>query len=111
MKIKKLENVTTKQITDGLKLSGYRVFKIYNGGVPATVKSGKIIYKKKPKESKGVSDLLAINKRKKKMLFIEVKGSNNKPSKEQIEFLKLVNSVESIHGITAYDFKDLEEII
>ncbi len=104
-----MENETTKQIIDGLELSGYRVYKIYNGGVPARVAGGKIIYKAKPKKYKGVSDLLAIKK--KKMLFIEVKHGKNKPSQEQLEFLELVDGVESIGGVIAYDFGDLEEFI
>ena len=106
-----MENKITKQIVDGLRANGYRVFKIYNGAVPARVAGGRIIYKTKPKEYKGISDLLAINKKKKKMLFVEVKAEKNKPSDEQLEFIDLVNSVESIKGIIAYNFDDLEEYI
>jgi hypothetical protein len=105
------ENEITWQIIEGLKFSGYRVYKVYNGGVFGGIRQGQAVFRKKPEEYRGVSDLIAINKKKKKLLFIEVKAGNNKPSKEQLEFIELVDGIESVRGLVAYDFGDLEKII
>lgn len=105
------ENEITGQIIEGLKFSGYRVFKVYNGGVFGGVRQGQAVFRKKPEEYKGVSDLIAINKKKKKLIFVEVKAGNNKPSKEQLEFIDLVDGIESVRGLVAYDFGDLEKLI
>lgn len=105
------ENEITGQIIEGLKFSGYRVFKVYNGGVFGGVRQGQAVFRKKPEEYKGVSDLIAINKKKKKLLFIEVKAKGNYASKEQLEFIDLVDGIESVRGLVAYDFGDLEKII
>jgi len=105
------ENEITQQIIEGLKFSGYRVYKVYNGGVFGGIRQGQAVFRKKPEEYKGVSDLIAINKKKKKLIFIEVKAGNNKPSQEQLEFIDLVEGLEIVSGVVAYNFGDLEKII
>jgi hypothetical protein len=105
------ENEITRQIIEGLKLSGYRIFKVYNGGVFGGIRQGQAVFRKKPEEYRGVSDLIAINKKKKKLLFIEVKAKGNYASKEQLDFIDLVDGLESVRGIVAYDFGDLKKII
>lgn len=105
------ENEITWQIIEGLKFSGYRVFKVYNGGVFGGIRQGQAVFRKKPEEYRGVSDLIAINKKKKKLLFVEVKAKGNYASQEQLEFINLVDGLESVRGIVAYDFGDLDKII
>ena len=105
------ENEITDQIIKGLELKNFRCFKIYNGGVPARCEGSRIIYKKKPLEYKGVPDLLAISKKRKQLLFIEVKSPTGKPSKEQLEFIDLIQSVEFVDGLVAYNFDQVDKLI
>ena len=105
------ENDITNQIIDGLHLNGYICKKIYNGGVPARAFQNKIIYKTKPPEYKGVPDLIAINTKKKKLLFIEVKKKGNYPSLEQKEFINMIKSIETVRGVVAYGFEDIDELV
>ena len=104
------ENDVTKGILDYLRLQKYHVYKIYNGGVPACAKGNIITYKKKLEEYKGVPDIIAL-KKDYPILFIEVKDKGNKPSEEQIEFLKLVNSSNGPKGIVAYSLEDIIKLV
>ncbi len=105
------ENEITQQIIEGLKYSGYRVFKIFNGGVFGGIRQGKAVFRKKPEEYKGVSDLIAVNKKRGKLLFIEVKTKGNYASQEQLDFIDLIDGIETVRGIVAYNFGDIEKII
>ena len=91
-KLKITENETTNAIKTVLESVGYKVYKIYNGGVPARAAKGKIIYRKKDPEQKGVSDLIAVHKERRRVLFVECKSSTGKLKPEQKEFLTAVDS-------------------
>ena len=99
---KQTENEIKKQITDYLKLNGYKVFRINNVGIFNAKRQCYIF-----KGEKGVSDLLAISKRKNQILFIETKVKPRKPTAEQLEFLDLVDGITSVKGILAYNIEDL----
>lgn len=61
------------------------------------------------RQSKGVSDLLGITP--KGIFFaIECKDGNNKPSPEQLDFLRGVNERGGF-GIVAYNLRDIEMLL
>lgn len=111
MKIKLNENQVTNQVIDGLKLSGYRVWKIYNGGIPARAIGGKVLFRRKNDEYRGLPDLLAINPKKGHLLFIECKSSIGRASLEQLDFLSLVSSIRSVRGCVAKSFDDVTKLL
>ena len=105
------ENKITKQIIEGLEYKGYRVFKIFNGGVFGGVRNGKAVFRQKDPKYKGVSDLIAINKKDNKLLFIEVKGKGGSPSDEQLQFIDMVDGIARVRGCLAYNFGGVEKLI
>ncbi len=86
MKIKVKEKELQKAILDYLKLKGAVAVKFNNVGIfiPG---SGKYI----PPREKGISDILACYKG--SFLAIEVKGTDGKPTPEQLDFIDRVNKV------------------
>jgi len=110
-KTKTPETIITEQVIEALKYSGYTVKKIYNGGVPATVRESQIIYKKKPEEYKGIPDLLAYNVRKGRFLFIEMKRKDGKVKPEQREFIDSFNSCKSFDAIVIRDFDEIKKYL
>ena len=106
MKLKQSENDVTKAIIEYLRLKKYRVYKLYNGAIAQRVAGNKIIYKKKDPEMDGVSDLIALREGY-PILFIEVKGTNGKPSDDQLEFLRLVNASDVATGLVANNIEDV----
>ena len=91
-----------------LHLKGYIVKKIYNGGVPAFFRAGKMRYRTKSEEYRGVPDLMAFNIKKSKFFFIEVKAKKNKASPEQQEFINAVNSCTHFEALVAWDIDQLK---
>ena len=99
------ENQTTKQIIEYLEWNGYRVWKLYNGGVS----DGKGGYRKKPDKYKGVPDIVAI-KESGEVLFVEVKREKGgKVSPEQAEFIRLVNTCNRVRGVIARNIEEVKE--
>lgn len=88
------ENDVKRDVVNYLELSGYQCFRINNGAV-YNKKRDCWIFQGKP----GVSDLLAVNKRLGRILFIELKATKKKPSQNQIDFLNLVDGIRSVRGI------------
>lgn len=91
MKIIQSENEVKKAVKEYLEFEGWTVFRINNAGQ----------YRGKNKDGKdrysfagdaGVFDLYCIKPREYDM-WIETKATGKKPSKEQIRFMRLVNSV------------------
>jgi signal recognition particle subunit SEC65 len=101
------ETQKTEEIIDALHKLGYTVKKIYNGGTPARVFNNKIIYKKKPDEYKGIPDLIAINKKKKLFLFIEVKREKGRVKPEQAEFIEMFNNCSNFKALVLRDINEL----
>lgn len=88
------ENEVKRDVVNYLELSGYQCFRLNNGAV----------YNKKNdcwifKGTKGVSDLLCVNKKLNKMIFIELKSSVGKASQDQLDFLNLVDGITSCRGM------------
>ena len=106
-KLKISEVAITNQIIEYLEIKGWRVWKIYNAGVPAGVRDGKMTFRRKPEEYKGVPDLFAM-KEGYNMLWLEVKGSGGKPSLEQQEFIDLA---QKTYNGTAEVVKSLDEVM
>ena len=96
------EKEIQKQIKDYLELSGYQVYRINNTGIWNEKNKCFIFH-----GSKGVSDIIAISKKLHQILFIETKSKPNKLSKEQLEFLNLVDGIQSVKGILAYSLEDI----
>lgn len=101
------ETALTAKIVALLKLSGYSVKKIYNGGVAARVTNNTIIYKKKSEDYKGIPDLLAYND--KSFFFIEVKRPDGKVKPDQQEFLDAFNKCLTFEAIVVRDVLELQK--
>lgn len=101
------ETAVTNKVVDLLRLSGYTVKKIYNGGTPARVMNNTIIYKKKSDDYKGIPDLLAYNKD--HFFFIEVKRPDGKVKPDQQEFLDAFNSCKTFEAIVVRDVLELQK--
>jgi len=108
--MKTTENQTTNAIIEGLNKFGYKVWKTFAGTAPI-FHEGQMIFRRARKglETKGMPDLIAIGKG--KILFIEVKSSTGKVSKEQTEFLKNLESITVIKGTVANKWEDIEKLI
>jgi len=92
------ENKLTNAVIDLLHIHGYKVKKIFNGGVPARAIGGKIIYKTKPAEYRGVPDLLAYYPHR-DLLFVEVKANKNTATPEQKAFIGDVLGISNVKGL------------
>lgn len=93
-----------------LHARGYHIYKIYNGGVPQ-FRNNQTFFKKKPDEYKGVPDIIAINKKKGHLLFLEMKSSTGRPSEEQLKFMDMVNSVKEVNGAIVNSIDDVLSIL
>lgn len=102
------ETTLTNQLIELLQYKGYTVKKIYNGGVPALVRNGRIVYKKKSEEYRGIPDLLAYNVKTKHFMFIEVKTPNRKLKPEQLEFQGSFNTCKTFESVV---FRSHEDVI
>jgi len=105
------ESIITKQVVEYLESKGCIVKKVYNGGVPGGVTKGKIRYKSKPKNEKGIPDLIAIHLKKKVFLFIEMKSKNGKVSEEQEEFINLFNRCKQHCAVVCRSVEDVKKIL
>ena len=103
------ETLVTNQIIAYLRLKGYVVKKIYNGGVATRFdqRTKKIVYRKKSEEFKGIPDLIAYNTSESKFFFIEVKSAKGKIKPEQREFIESFNSCEKRSAFVARSVEDL----
>lgn len=79
------ESQLLSSIIEYLELFGGRVYRIYNGGVPAGVRNGKLAFRRKNEKHKGVSDLICFLRG--RTFFIETKTNNGQITKEQSVFL------------------------
>jgi len=86
-KLKITENQTTQAIIQYLTLKKWRVWKIYNGSIPARVFGNKIIYKKKKVEERGLPDLFCMREGF-PMLWLEVKSPGGRVRPEQKDFIE-----------------------
>lgn len=98
MKQQTPETAVTEKIIQLLKLKGYTVKKIYNGGVPARASGGVVIYRKKNEEYKGIPDLLAYNVSKGRFLFIEAKREGGKVKPDQRAFIDSFNACKTFEA-------------
>jgi len=105
------ETLITSSIVSVLESRGYHVYKVYNGGIPAGAFGGKIRYKKKDDKDKGVPDLIAINRKQKDFMFIEVKSAKGRLSEFQEEFLESFNECKLYNAIVCRDSEDLIKIL
>lgn len=96
------ESQIQSQIKQYLELHGYIVYRINNTGQWNATRSCYIFH-----GTKGFCDLVAVNKQKDKILFIEVKKKPNKPTADQLKFLDMVDGIHSVNGIVAYGIDDL----
>jgi hypothetical protein len=94
MKLKQSENQVKKAIKDYLELSGYHVFRINNGAVFNQKQNCWISH-----QTKGVPDLLCINKKLRRLLFIETKATKKKASIDQLVFLDNIDGIYSVQGM------------
>ena len=103
------ETALTANVMNLLRLSGYSVKKIYNGGTVARIDRslGKVIYKKKDEESRGIPDLIAYNKD--SFFFIEVKRPDGKVKPEQKEFIDAFNNCQTFEAIVVRDVLELQK--
>ena len=92
------ENIVTKAVKELLVMHSYKVYKIYNGALPIRTREGKIVYKRKDPEEKGVPDILAI-KPNKWQLWVEVKAGKNKMTPEQEQFLIDLQGIPNVYGM------------
>lgn len=93
-----------KAILDYLKLKGHFPIRINTQGVPMW-NEGNRLKGFRPSPMKGVADILGVTK-KGQFFAIEVKKKGNKPSPEQIHFLKEVESRGGI-AMVAYNLDDV----
>ena len=107
--LKEKEVEVKKKIIDYLRLKGWRVYRIYNGAVPM-IKKKKIIWRKQPKEYRGVPDLFAMKKNF-PMLWLEVKGKGGRLRKEQEEFIKLARLTSNGWAHVVWSLEEVIEII
>ncbi len=109
-KYKAEENKITNKIIEFLEWNKWRVFKIYNGGVPARAIGSVIIYKKKDKKYNGVPDLICLKKGY-PILFIECKRKDGIVSDEQKEFIKLAKTTLNGWADAYYSLEEVQEVI
>ena len=103
------ETILTNALIRRLAFYGYKVKKVYNGGVPARCFNNRIVYKTKDEESKGIPDLIAYNARRKHFMFIEVKAKKKKGSPEQEEFISSFNKCKKYEAFICWNESLLEE--
>ncbi len=104
------ENDITSAIIKYLEWNKWKVWRIYNGGIPARAIQNKIIYKKKEEKYRGVPDLFAL-KSSFPILFLEIKAKGNYPSPEQKKFIELVKTSQNGWAEIVYSLNEVENII
>lgn len=103
------ENDTTNDIIEYLHSEGYVVKKIYNGAIASRCVNGKLMYRKKRDEYKGIPDLLAYNVEKEHFMFIEVKSKKGRIKPEQQDFIDSFNSCLRFEALVARDVETVDE--
>lgn len=88
--IKSTENEVKKAIKDYLEFEGYEVHRINNAGTKRKDKNNREFYTFAG--TPGVLDLYCVKPGHRDM-WVETKATGKKPSKDQMEFMKFVNSV------------------
>lgn len=109
MDLKITENSTLQAIMEYLKLNKWKVWRVYNGGVPARAYGGKIIYKKKKIEERGLPDLFCMRGGF-PMLWIEIKSPGGKVRPEQKEFIELARNTENGWAMAVWTIDEVVEI-
>ena len=91
-----------RQILEFLNYHGIFAFKVHNTGIPDTNSSTGYRRVQLP----GISDIIGLSKKNGKFIAIEVKVSGNKPTFEQLNFIKMVTE----HNGIAFVCHNLEEL-
>lgn len=97
------EKEIQQQIIHGLELLGYSVYRINNTGI-YNQKTGKYFFHGKA----GVPDILAINYKRNKLLFIECKSLTGKVSEDQLNFFKIIDGITIVKGCVARSWEDVK---
>lgn len=99
------EHILQCQIVSFLRLSGYLVFAVPNGGGRNIIEASRL---KKEGVLAGVSDLIIVMQN--KIVFVELKAKGNKQQESQVKFQKDVEKLGHEY-LLWYDLKDADNFI